>query len=190
MHWRQSRGACGHRARPSSRCRSRNTWALQQLGWFFEIFPWQAEKRWLTLPEFRQRVLDASNSVAPDATDWQTACVEGPRWTLVATAAIADMSLTCLFLDFFEVEAGGAPRIREQDSFAKTRGETPRCVQGGRSGCIAGTMPDRPVLNVSHEMRTLVSRRQTLRHPTLFRTVHSASAEISCHPHAEKMKGF
>ena len=42
-------------------------------GWEFLVLPWQVEATWPNLPEFGQRALNAANSVATDATEWEVA---------------------------------------------------------------------------------------------------------------------
>ena len=113
---------------------------MLEVGWEFEILPWEVEKSWPTLPEFMQRALQAANSVAQDATEWETAiamaetfeAMESPCWDLAMSAATAGNPACAHYVyankNIAELYGGwaGAPLTRQQDAFAKTMGENKR----------------------------------------------------------------
>ena len=66
-------------------------------GWECDVLPGQVEATWPLLPDFAQRALKASNSVASDATEWEVGMSIGetytkmdePSWELAMDAAAA-----------------------------------------------------------------------------------------------------
>ena len=120
--------------------------AMLEEGWLFDILPWQVEKSWPSLPEFIQRALNAANSVATDATEWEVAIAmsetfesmaEAPSWQLAMQAATAGNPRCAPYAasirSLVQLYGGGsgAPIIREQDAFAKTLGAPWRGVHLG-----------------------------------------------------------
>ena len=109
-------------------------------GWEFLVMPWQVEATWPNLPEFGQRALNAANSVATDATEWEVAitmhethqAMDEPDWHLAKQAALSGNPSCTAYGDAIQtiVEkfsgGAGAPLIHEQDEFAKTMGENRR----------------------------------------------------------------
>ena len=109
-------------------------------GWDFLVMPWQVEATWPNLPEFGQRALNAANSVATDATEWEVAitmyethqAMDEPDWNLAKQAALSGNPSCTAYGDAIQMivekfSGGvGAPLIHEQDEFAKTIGENRR----------------------------------------------------------------
>ena len=109
-------------------------------GWHFLELPWQVEATWPTLPEFGQRALNAANSVATDATEWEVAItmyetykgMDEGDWESAKQAALSGNPSCTAYGDAIKtiVEklsgGAGAPLIHEQDEFAKTMGENRR----------------------------------------------------------------
>ena len=109
-------------------------------GWKFLVMPCQVEATWPNLPEFGQRALNAANSVATDATEWEVAitmhethqAMDEPDWPLAKQAALSGNPSCTAYGDAIQtiVErfsgGAGAPLIHEQDEFAKTMGENRR----------------------------------------------------------------
>ena len=103
-------------------------------GWDFLVMPWQVEATWPNLPEFGQRALNAANSVATDATEWEVAitmyethqAMDEPDWNLAKQAALSGNPSCTAYGDAIQMivekfSGGvGAPLIHEQDEFAKT----------------------------------------------------------------------
>ena len=122
-------------------CRDPEFKAMIEEGWEFIVLPWQVGATWPQLAEFAQRALNASNSVATDATEWEVAItmvevcegMEKPDWALAQGAALAGnpscMSYGNAIRTIAELYAGGpgTPLLHEQDEFVKTMGEH-RCA--------------------------------------------------------------
>ena len=140
-------------------------------GWDWLILPWQCENTWPNLPEFAQRALNASNSVANDATEWEIAVSMGecwtqmsdPNWQLAKEASAAGEPSCKGYLDaictIVQKYGGGAPDfslIREQEAFYKTLGAHKRLGETFTKA-VADTKLDyiSPRLHVRHALITL-----------------------------------
>ena len=140
-------------------------------GWEWVILPWQVEATWPTLPEFAQRALNSSNSVANDATEWEVAIsigecwsqMEEPNWQMAKDAAAAGEPSCKSYLDaicnIVQRYGGGAPDfplIKEQEEFYKTLGCHKRLGEVFTTA-IADTKLDyiSPRLHVKHALITL-----------------------------------
>ena len=136
-------------------------------GWYFEVLPWQTEVTWPTLPEFGQRALNAANSVATDATEWEVAItisetyenMDDPSWDLAVQAALAGnpscASYGASIQKLVELYSGGhgAPLVREQDEFAKTMGESKRLGELFSNAIVETKFdPYDPMVHVRHAL--------------------------------------
>ena len=146
-------------------CRDPEFKAMIEEGWEFIVLPWQVGATWPQLAEFAQRALNASNSVATDATEWEVAItmvevcegMEKPDWALAQGAALAGnpscMSYGNAIRTIAELYAGGpgAPLLHEQDEFVKTMGENRRLGEEF-SSAIAKTAfhPHEPRIHLRH----------------------------------------
>jgi hypothetical protein len=110
-------------------------------GWKWTILPFQAEEQWPGLPDLAQRALNASNSVANQASELEVAStiaefanLQGKKgdvdWCRCQQAAVAGappcMAYVGVISDFVKKYGGGegAPAIKFIDFFAKTFGGT------------------------------------------------------------------
>ena len=110
---------------------------MVQSGWGWTILPWQAELTWPELPDIAQRALNASNSVASQSSELETAATiaefaqvqlrSGSEvdWQQCAEAAAATMPPCASYVDALaklaRVHGGGqgAPMVKYLDHFAK-----------------------------------------------------------------------
>ena len=109
-------------------------------GWAWTVLPWQCELTWPKLPNLAQRALNASNSVASQSSELETACTiaefaqmhEEPNWEQCVEAARAAMPACSGYIHiigkYVRLYGGGegAPMIKYLDSFAKVFGESRR----------------------------------------------------------------
>ena len=113
-------------------------------GWTWTILPWQAEEVWPALPDLVQRSLNASNSIASQASELETACAVAEfaqmqanaggtvDWEKAIEAACASMPPCANYIQtigaYVKLYSGGghAPMIHYLDEFAKAFGENRR----------------------------------------------------------------
>ena len=106
-------------------------------GWGWTILPWQVEDTWPALPDLAQRALNASNSVASQASELEMAASiaefaqldpDKVDWASCVEAAAATMPACKGYLDtigrYVKLYGGGhgAPMIHYLDEFAKQFG--------------------------------------------------------------------
>ena len=106
-------------------------------GWSWTILPWQCEATWPTLPDLAQRALNASNSVASQASELETAASiaefaqmqsEPVNWDACVDAAAASMPPCKGYIGiigtYVRLYGGGhgGPMIKYLDEFAKQFG--------------------------------------------------------------------
>ena len=93
---------------------------MLEVGWDFDVLPWQVDLTWPTLAEFGQRALNASNSVATDATEWEVAitiaevhaAMDEPSWEAAMGAAKAGNPACADYISDIKKlveEGGGSP---------------------------------------------------------------------------------
>ena len=139
-------------------------------GWEFDVLPWQVEATWSVLPEFAQRALNASNSVATDATEWEVAVtigetysnMEEPDWNLAIDAAAAGSPQCVGYIHAIRtlVEnfggGDGFPLILEQEEFYKTLGENKRLGEEFTTAIVDTKLYEfNPRLHVRHALIAL-----------------------------------
>jgi hypothetical protein len=139
-------------------------------GWAWEMLPWQVEATWPNLPEFAQRALNASNSVANDATEWEVAITIGecfsmmdePSWQLAEEAAVGGDPACAAYISkirtLVELYGGGDnfPLIREQEDFYKTLGANKRLGEEFSKAIVDIRLDDfSPRLHVRHALIAL-----------------------------------
>lgn len=110
-------------------------------GWSWTILPWQCEHTWPQLPDLAQRALNASNSVASQASELETAStiaefaqLQGSNinWDQCVQAAAASMPPCASYINtvgtYVRLYGGGngAPMIKYLDEFSKAFGENRR----------------------------------------------------------------
>lgn len=116
-------------------------------GWTWVILPWQVEATWPSLPDLAQRALNASNAVASQASELETACAIAEfaqmhraagaeaDWQSCVAAAAASMPPCVDYIGvlgkYVRLYGGGegAPLVRYLDDFAKQFGENRRLGQ-------------------------------------------------------------
>ena len=113
-------------------------------GWSWTILPWQVEMTWPMLPDLAQRALNASNSVASQSSELETAAsiaefaqLQGFSgnpidWDQCAQAAAASMppcaNYCSTLATYVKLYGGGpgAPIVKYLDEFSKAFGENRR----------------------------------------------------------------